>query len=192
MALVAHEEDTSERGRCSDELVKVSENLDLVGIQEIYHEEKNRLVEKEDLIHKLVDNCDTDSDTLAKLVGLALDVVKIYENANGDGWKHREYVWRRCVERQIDEWVALVNNLLNSSDVEKREKLMETALFKAAGHQDLKGRALNDMLEHGMLGEFEARGCGKEVEQLVRTTVSLVGTAHGAGGDGNEQARMSM
>lgn len=128
-----------------------------------------------EIIRGLVDACEADSATLAMRVSTALDAARLCQVVNDDGWGLRDYVWRRCVERQSCDWVAFAQDAYAWTDVELRSNLGRTALYKAARDNKLNEHHVEEMLARGILdgGDVEKSGVIEQVSELMRTTVAL-------------------
>lgn len=128
-----------------------------------------------EIIRGLVDACDADSATLAMRVSTALDAARLCMVVNDDGWGQRDYVWRRCVERQSADWLAFAQDAYAWTDVELRSNLGRTALYKAARDNKLNEHHVEEMLARGILdgGDVEQSGVIEQVSELMKTTVAL-------------------
>ena len=104
-----------------------------------------------------------------------------------DGWGQTDYIWRRCIERQINDWLSFAQAASGWTDVELREHLGRTALYRAARACKLTEHQLDELLTKGILdgSEVEQSGALDEVYELVKTTVALAnGDVYG---DGDEE-----
>lgn len=167
-------------GELTDEEEKsfqyVSARLELTSLQELVYGGKTDLVDVKEVVRELVNQCSSESFTLATRVGMALEAAGFCQTVEGRSTSNEsDYVWRRCVERQADMWMSLAKTMSNRSDVETRERIKEVALFQAAYTARLTEQEMKEMLDREFLkeSEFEKCGCLNEVVDLVETTVSL-------------------
>jgi hypothetical protein len=115
-----------------------------------------------------------ESGGLAENAVLALETLSCSELPGHVIRELKDYVWRRCIERQGHVWMPL-SGVREMSDSELRSKLMGTALFSAAKRANFGMNDANDLIGRGVLDitEFSSAGRASQLQRLVRTTVSL-------------------
>ncbi|KAI0557344.1 Nuclear pore complex protein Nup133-like protein [Gracilaria domingensis] len=160
----------------ADKLSVMIARLFMISVQDEFSPNHDALMHGADLVRHIIEHSSADSDSLAKRVVEALRVVEVCETM-GDltAAELGDYVWRRCVERQSSLWIPLAQSLSTISDISLREKLTDTALFKAVQESELTASSVLDVIDGGNLVDREIveSGCAEEVNRLVRTTVAL-------------------
>lgn len=157
---------------------QVCRRLQLTDMQEQIEPKETSLISAENLIRKLVNEGSSNSEQFAARVIVAVEALHVSTDA-GDledkAGELEDFVWRRCVERQKDIFEPLANNISAFSDIELRERLMNTALFMAAQAVRMTEADMARIIERGALSssDFKEQGCLVEVARLAKTAVAL-------------------
>lgn len=176
LALHAAERENLSIPNQEEQLSIIIARLFLNSVQEEFGSEHDSILRGEALVRRIIEESSSESENLAKRVVQALRVVEVCQTIGDSSvQKLGDYIWRRCVERQSQIWIPLAQDVSGVNDVHLREKLMSTALFRAAQDADVPSSDILNVVERGSFGgsEFVAAGCADAVTRLVRTTVAL-------------------
>ena len=136
---------------------------------------ENSLLPIDQVVSTLVEQGSTDSSELAKNVATAAEAVQLSHQVGSEVEAVENYLWRRCVERQGEAWMKIIESFGQVSDVDLRNKLMDTALYKAACMAAVTESDISTVIKRGAFNESSlAKQCAIEnVTRLVQVTVSL-------------------
>lgn len=153
----------------------VTGRLLLTKLQAKLEPEGDTLRSSDDLIRQFIDESPTGSESLAENVVMAIEALQYLNMEATEAQNLQDYVWRRCVERQSNVWVPVVRKMSTASDVEMRQRLQDTALYRAAARLGLSEKVISEVIGRGALeaSEFAKLNCVSEVARLVRVAVSL-------------------
>lgn len=179
MMNVAVEDDDMLASHLSADKKQVEAIHRLAEIQDSVDPSHNAVAKGTEIIRRIVEEGSAESFELAKNVSLALRVVQHCETLGNESKEHEDYVWRRCVERQLEMWVSMAKTVQVRTDLEVKNQLMGTALFQAAKEHGINSTAFDEALDRGLLrdGELGKTSCESAVVKLLRTTVNLVASA---------------
>lgn len=177
LAILSNDNEEERRSKSTNESLNyVCARLHMAEVQQSIEPEIDSLFHGKDLVYKLVDECDSESATLAAKVVLAVKTIQLGTFIGEKTPDLEDFVWRRCVERQSELWLSMAKHMSRSSDIQLRENLMNTALFKATDSISMSVGEMTDVIDRGAFesSQFAAQGCLAEVTQLVKTAVSLI------------------
>lgn len=152
-----------------------SGRLLLTKLQAELDPESDTLRPCDELIREFIDKSTTGSEKLAEHVVMAIEALQYSVMDASEAQILQDYIWRRCVERQSDVWIPVAKEMATTSDVEMREMLKDTALYRAAAQTSLSENEISAIIGRGAFdaSEFAKLNCTSEVARLVRATVSL-------------------
>lgn len=167
------------QGSVADDMSTASQYINgrllLSKLQKTVDADSDCLLSTEELIRRFVDESPTVSESLAERVVLASEALEFSEVEEDSLQALQDYIWKRCIERQSDLWVPLVDKMGSVSDVEMRQRLKATALYKAATQITMTETRMTEMIGRGVLAatEFEKQDCVPQMATLVKAAVSL-------------------
>lgn len=195
LALLANAGETE--GTINNEDIRLNwagSHFELGNLQLLLDQESTTLMNPQDIVQGLVDKCDADTDVLSSRVLLALDAVRACELTDND-FNGRDYVWRRCIDRQSTTWIGMAEVRSKANDVKLRAELSETAFFVAGSRTMLSVPDVDRMVNRNFLGGgvLERHEYLRDIIELIKTTVSLYNQAdYAMVGEDGEELNMGM
>jgi Non-repetitive/WGA-negative nucleoporin C-terminal len=126
------------------------------------------------LVQRFLDEAPVESNALSENAVLALETLSCSDLPAHTARELKDYVWRRCIERQGHVWMPL-SGARGMSDSELRQKIEGTALYSAAKAVHFGTHDATDLIDRGVLdiAEFLSSGHLPQLCRLVLTTVRL-------------------
>lgn len=132
-----------------------------------------------DLVRAYIDRAPVASRKLARHAAVALEAVDFGEASDGEKDELKDYVWRRCVEREGHTWMQIVGGVRGISDGMLRKRLEGTAVYAVARETGTTIEEVREIVGRGAFGirEFVEGGTRGELEGVLVKTVGLAVSA---------------
>ncbi len=133
------------------------------------------LLSVDDLVRRYIDSAPIATKKLAEHASVAIEAVDYEDLEENMVNELKDYVWRRCVEREGHMWMQIVANCKQISDGQLRTRLQGTAIYMVAKLMGTTSEEMRQVVQRNALNipEFNEKGCQVELENIVQKAVGL-------------------
>ncbi|KAK4523638.1 hypothetical protein GAYE_PCTG71G1534 [Galdieria yellowstonensis] len=103
------------------------------------------LLDTQELVKKYVEESPVDSEKLYQRCGIALEIIEKSNLSTEESLRLSDYVWSRCVERELHRWQAIAHSSWNEQV--KQKQFSELALYKLVGSTGTSFQAWKEIVE---------------------------------------------